>query len=489
MKLEQTQLIILLELIYIIIAIGVCILIIKDTRSTSKTLAYLLLVFFVPIFGIIFYFSFGINYRKRKIYNKKLTADVHLLKKFKQEIAIINSEFPLSENASVVHNKELVRLLSNKRTESAPMFQRNDVKLLMNGEAFFPLLIQELKKAKKHIHMEFYIYDNDVIGNQIKDILLDKVKEGVEVRFIYDDYGSKSIRKNIAQELRNGGVQAFPFNEIRLLLLANRINYRNHRKIVVIDGEVSFTGGINVSDKYINNTTKKLYWRDTNIMIRGFATFGLQQIFLADWNFCSQENLKITGNYFPEIKPSSSSNAVIQIVSNGPDSEMPSILYSIIQAINLAEEEILITTPYYIPESSLQEALIIAALSGLDVKMLVPKDGDSKIVNIATQSYFEDLLKAGVKIYQYEKGFVHAKTFVTDRKLVSVGTANLDLRSFDLNFEVNAIVYDEPTALELAIAFENDLKNSTPIELHVWKKRGKIRKLIERVTRLLSPFL
>jgi len=489
MNINASTLLFFIELFYVFFCIIVCIQIIKDTRSTSKTLAYLLLVFFVPVFGILFYFLFGINYRKRKIYSKKISADSLLLNKLKSDLLDLQKDSTLQQNTSVIHNKELIRLLANRKTDGAPIFPKNDIQLLINGENFFPPLIEALQNAKSHIHIEFYIFENDVIGNKIKEILLQKAKEGVEVRFIYDDYGSRGIRKNIVKELIAGGVKAFPFNEIRFIYLANRINYRNHRKIVIVDGTISFVGGINVSDKYINGYKNKLFWRDTSIRIEGYATYGLQQVFIADWNFCSNENLQITSNYFPSINPKEHSKAVVQIVSNGPDSEIPSILYSIIQAINLAEQEILITTPYYIPESSLQEALIIAALSGIEVKMLVPKHADSKIVNIATQSYFDDLLRAGVRIFQYDKGFVHAKTFVTDRKLVSVGTANLDLRSFDLNFEVNAIIYDEKTAIELAEIFDKDLEHAIQINYSKWRKRNRIRKFIERITRLLSPFL
>lgn len=486
---EQTKLVLLIELVYILLTIGVCITIILDTRSISKTLAYLLFTIFVPVIGIIFYFSFGINYRKSKIYSKKLRADESLLNQFNKELVQLQQKLFTPDNLSVWKNKELIRLLSNQRTESTPVFHKNEVQLLINGEEFFPLLLEELKRAKHHIHIQFYIYENDTIGNRIKDILIQKVKEGVNVRFMYDDFGSKSIRRNLVKELRREGVQVYPFNKIKLPFLANRINYRNHRKIVVIDGKTAFTGGINVSDKYINNAAKKTYWRDTNIMIKGNAVYGLQQIFLADWNFCSGENQEISATFFPKEAISENSNAFMQIISNGPDSDLPTILYSIIQAINLAEREILLTTPYYIPDNSLQEALIIAALSGIEVKLLVPKEGDSKIVNLATQAYFEDLLRAGVKIYLYEKGFIHAKTFVTDKKLASVGTANLDLRSFDLNFEVNAIIYDEKTAEELAAVFEKDLNDSCEISYEEWKQRGKFRKFKERLVRLMSPFL
>ncbi len=442
---------------------------------------------FVPIFGIFFYFSFGINYRKRKIFTKKLLADDHLTAEFLEKV--VKSFQQGDKNQSIVQNQRLIRLLSNPDSDDFnPVFHNNDVEILVNGEAFFPKLLEHLKQAKHHIHIEFYIYENDEIGNEIKDILIHKAKEGVEVRFIYDDFGSKDIRKQFVDELCENGVKAFPFNEIKLIVLANRLNYRNHRKIVVIDGQTSFVGGINISDKYINNGKSDVYWRDTHLMITGTATYLLQRIFLLDWNFCSNESIGINTHFFPRIT-AENKNVPVQIIADGPDSDAPYILYSTIKAITLAEKEVLITTPYYIPDESLQQTLKLTAMSGIDVKLLVPYKADSKIVNIASKAYFEDLLKAGVKIYRYKKGFVHAKTFVTDRKLASIGTANLDIRSFDLNFEVNAIIYDEKTASELAEIFYKDLEDSEELILEQWANRSMFKKLKERLIRLLSPFM
>lgn len=483
----QPKIILIIELVYVLIVLAVCLRIIWDTRSVSKTLAYLLLVVFVPVFGIFFYFSFGINYRKRKIYTKKLLADDHLTAEFIEKV--VQSFQKGVKNKSILQNQRLISLLSNPESDDFnPVFHNNEVTILTNGEAFFPKLIEQLKLAKHHIHIQFYIYENDKIGNEIKDILIQKAKEGVEVRFIYDDFGSKDIRKRFVAELCNNGIKAFPFNEIKLILLANRLNYRNHRKIVIIDGHTSFVGGINVSDKYINNGTSDLYWRDTHLMVNGTATYLLQRIFLLDWNFCSNESVGINSTLFPEIS-TENKTIPVQIIADGPDSDAPYILYSTIKAITLAEKEVLITTPYYIPDESLQQTLKMTAMSGVDVKLLVPYKADSKLVNMASKAYFEDLLKAGVKIYRYKKGFVHAKTFITDRKLASIGTANLDVRSFDLNFEVNAFIYDEKTATELAEIYYKDLEDSQELIYEKWANRSIFKKINERLIRLLSPFM
>lgn len=489
--LEQTKWILLIEVFYVLLIIAVCLRIILDTRSVSKTLAYLLFVIFVPVIGIIFYFSFGINYRKRKIYSKKLLLDDHLSEEFRKKITASLLLPDKDHNEAVIQNRLLIKLLTNPDSDDFnPVFYDNEVEILVNGETFFPALIRQLKQAENHIHIEFYIYEDDKIGNEIKDILIQKAKEGVEVRFIYDDFGSKDIRRSFVKELNDNGVKTYPFNKIRLILLANRINYRNHRKIVVIDGTTSFIGGINVSDKYINNGASELYWRDTHLMIKGNSTYLIQKVFLLDWNFCSNEDIGINLSYFPPIASlEKTKNIPVQIISSGPDSESPYILHSIIKAISLAQQEVLITTPYYIPDETLQETLILTARSGVEVKLLVPETGDSAIVNLASQAYFEDLLKAGVKIYLYKKGFVHAKTFVTDRKLASVGTANLDLRSFDLNFEVSAIIYDTDKAAELTEIFYSDIKDAEELSYISWSNRPKYKKIAERLIRLFSPFM
>lgn len=485
---EQTRWVIFAEVMYALITLGVCLRIIYDTRSVSKTLAYLLLVFFVPVLGIAFYFSFGINYRVRKIYTKKLKIEDKLQESFIETVKHSTYDLFRSKNSAVEQYSLLISQNFNPDSgEVKPVFCSNEVDIMVNGEAFFPVLLEKLESAKHHIHMEYYIYANDSIGNKIKDILIRKAQEGVKVRFIYDDFGSSGIRRAFVREMREAGVEAYPFYKVRLIVLANRLNYRNHRKIVVIDGHTSFTGGINVSDKYINNESSDLYWRDTHMMIEGRASYGLQQIFLSDWNFCSEQNMEVGRELFPVIEDLGS--VPVQVISSGPDYERPAILNSILRAIYLSKEEVLLTTPYYIPEASLQETLILAALSGVKVKLLVPKKGDSKIVNMVAHSFYEELLQAGVEIYRYNKGFIHAKTFVCDRKLASIGTANLDQRSFDLNFEVATLIYDETKGQDLANIFYEDLKDAEELTLERWLKRPRLRKFGERFMRLLSPFM
>ena len=486
---EGSKWLLVAEGFYLLLILAVLARVVLDTRSVAKTLAYILLVVFVPLLGMIFYFSFGINYRKRKIYSKKLKVDDSFKADFQARIRSYREMIRKLDSPLLRENKPLITLLSHLGVGGSHVLENTEVRLLQNGENFFPLLIEEMWKARNHIHIQSYIYDDDEIGNKLKEVMIAKAKEGVEVRLIYDDFGSMQIRRTLVKELIANGVQAFPFNRIRIIQLANRLNYRNHRKIVVIDGTTSFVGGINVSDKYINGEGK-LYWRDTHLMIRGFSSMTLQQIFLADWNFCAKDTISVNRRYFPlEESVPHPDPKLVQVTASGPDSDRPNILYAVLQAISKARKEILITTPYYIPDSSLQEALIIAALSSVDVKLLVPAEADSFLVTLASQSYFEELLAAGVKIYLYRKGFVHAKTFVVDRQVASVGTANLDARSFDLNFEVAAFIYDQEVAGELARDFLNDLQDAEELRLADWAERPRWKIFSERVIRLFSPFM
>lgn len=478
------------EIVYVIVVILVCLRIIYDTRSTTKTVAYMLLVIFIPIAGIFIYFSFGINYRKRKIYNKKLIRDNVLEQKVHDEIFQYSMHNLGKNNPAIADNRELARLLL--KDNMSPLTANNAVKVLVNGEQKFPEVLKALEQAKHHIHIEYYIYEDDEIGRTIEELLIKKAKEGVTVRFIYDDFGSRTIRKKMVRRMREGGVKAFVFHKIIFIALANRLNYRNHRKIIVVDGETGFVGGINVSSRYINdaNDPNKLFWRDTHLRIDGLGVHYLQYLFLADWNFCANEHVEPDHLFFPKLHiMTPKGNKLVQMAASGPDSDRPTILFSLLQAIYLAQEEILITTPYFIPGESILEALIVSALSGLKVKLLVPGVSDSVFVNTAARSYYGDLLKAGVEIYRYQKGFVHAKTVVTDSKVAIVGTANMDYRSFDLNFEVNAIVYDEAVATELRSIFYEDLKGAEKIDPIAWDARPWYYEIVEKTARLVAPML
>ncbi|WP_299535645.1 cardiolipin synthase [Ulvibacterium sp.] len=463
------------------------VIIIRNTESTSKALAYTFLVILYPVLGMIIYFSLGINYRSRKIYSKKLVVDNNSFPELEVRLGKFSEEMLLKNRE---HLKHFFRLAHLKNLENL-LTVRNSTDLLINGEQKFEEVLQSLKTAKHHIHIEYYIYEEIGIGQEIAEILKTKAEEGVQVRFIYDDFGSQGISRGFVRSLKKSGVEVFPFYKLWWHLFTTRINYRNHRKIIVVDGTVGYVGGINVSDRYVNTNENYGFWRDTHLRIEGSAVLLLQRVFLADWNFCSDQNIGVSPDFFPRIDLSKEpvSRQIVQIVASGPDSDHPDIMYSMMQAIILAKEEVLITTPYFVPEKGIINALKIAKLSGVKVKLLVPGKSDSKVVNIVSKSFYGELLDIGVEIYRYEKGFVHAKTMVCDNLLSMIGTANFDQRSFELNFEINALIFDEAFSSKLRGAFYKDLQGAKRISREKWEKRSHISKIAERTLRLFAPLI
>lgn len=475
---------IVIDVFYIALLVFTSYRILHDTRSSTKSLAYLLTVFFLPVIGIIIYFSFGINYKKRQIYSKKILVSESF------QNMVINwthsrSLQSIEEHQQILDKRVPQFLLS---ANNSPLTNNNQIDILKNGEEKFECVLREIAKARKSIHIEYYIIEAGNITNKLEKLLIQKVKEGVVVRVIYDDFGSRSIRNKITTRWKEFGIEIHPFYKIKWIPFANRINYRNHRKIIIIDGKIGFVGGINWSDRYSNLETKGVYWRDTHLRLAGPIVANLQAIFLADWNFCTNHPVEPTLDLFEGLN-SSVGEKLVQIAAGGPDYAMPTILFSLLQAIHNAKDYIYATTPYYIPDESLQNALCLMAKSGVNVQLLVPEKSDSRWVNAASQSYFKELLGAGVKIYQYQKGFIHAKTLVIDDNLSIVGTANLDYRSFDLNFEVNTVIYNSEIAKELKFHFMEDLKDSKQIHLTDWLNRNKFRVLFEKIAGLLSPLL
>lgn len=474
--------------VVILLSVFTVIRIIMDTNNSSKTMAYILLVFLLPVAGSIIYFAFGTNYRRRKLFSKKIIQNDALYEKIEIQLAEASQKVLKEGSSNLEGHENLVRLLLK---DSKSVLSYNKVKLLLNGEQKFPEVIRAIEAAKEYIHLEYYIFDDDVIGQQIISLLKRKAKEGVVVRFIYDDFGSHGLADATIGSMRDTGIQIFPFFEVKFYLLANRINYRDHRKIIIVDGTTGFIGGINVSDRYVNSGVPgSLYWRDTHIKITGPAVNSLQYHFIANWNFCTDETLDITRNFFPNLfEQLEGHEDLVQIVAGGPDYPSSSIMLSFFTAIVDAKEKVYIASPYFIPNESIYDALKKAALSGKDVRLLLPGISDSHIVNAAARSYFSEMLSCGVRIFLYQKGFMHAKTMVVDDTLAIVGTANMDGRSFDLNFEINAVIYSKSICSELEAAFLNDTNYSEEIFLEDWGKRAWWLELMEDTARLLSPIL
>ncbi len=481
----MTYLVLALYLFVLLLTVGKILL---HTKSTSKALAYLLLVIVFPVIGIMFYYSFGINYRHLSHKSNMLKAEKSLDKDF------FNNTSDDTEVLKIRYKEELgpyTEMIAFLRQLGGELLSKNTFKLLVNGEQKFPEVLSRLEEANHFIHMEYYDWENDVRGNQIKDVLLKKAAQGVQVRVLYDDYASRGIKRNIVKELKAGGVVVVPKIKVKLKEFANRLNHRDHRKVIIIDGVQGFLGGINISDRYDNSIDTGLWWRDTHVHITGPAVLSLQRHFIVSWNASQPNPLSYSKELFPEQVPypSLETSGLAQIVAGGPIYPSSNIMLSYFKIFNLATDKLYITNPYFIPNESILDALKQAAYSGVDVRLMVPEKSDSLIVGLSANSYFEELLQAGVRIFLYRKGFVHAKTVVADGELSVVGTANMDIRSFDLNFEMMSVIYSADFGKEMEQMFLGDLKECEEISHIEWNKRGLGRKLLESFARLISAFL
>jgi len=474
--------------IYVLIFIYTIIRILLDTNSTPKTLAYILLVLVLPLIGMFFYYAFGINYRHKKVTNKRIALQKELTEEYKKNVPDETRELLKTHAHSLSKYNDLVHFIYKLGDEKLSI---NDYKLLINGEEKFPEVLKTLETAKNFIHMEYYDWENDTRGNQIKDVLVKKIGEGVQVRVMYDDYASRKMKHNIVKELKAAGAEIYPVIKVKLAAFANRMNHRDHRKVIIMDGHTGFVGGINVSDRYDNSIDTGLYWRDTHAKIMGETVHNLQRHFIVNWNACQPNKLSISKELFPDIedKPENKEAELAQVVAGGPIYPMSNIMLTYFKIFTVAKERLYITNPYFIPSDSILDALKQAAISGVDVRLMMPEKSDSAVVGAASKFYYAELLQAGVKIFLYKKGFVHAKTVVADGSLSVVGTANMDIRSFDLNFEIMSVIYGKNFAEQLENAFLDDLKECDELSYKAWINQGTLKKLTYAVARLSSSFL
>lgn len=473
-----------LEIIYFLTIAFTVVLIIQQKGDPLKTISWLLVLFVLPVIGIVFYFFFGKNYRKEKIFSRKGISDLEQMRILVQDTFIGLPQSSLFKNKKLHQKMNIMRLLLNSSKSLVTEFNR--VKVLNNGSNTFEAIFSAIEKAKDHIHLEYYIIDDDNIGNQLRELLIRKAKEGIKIRLIYDDVGCWSLPDEFIESMAEAGIEIFPFLPVRFPTLTYKINYRNHRKIVVIDGQVGFVGGLNIADRYLEGNPDYGIWRDTHLQIEGEAVSSLQVVFLIDWFFVSEQVIR-EEKYFRTEK--ADEHHLVQITASGPDSDYASIMQAYFAAIASAQSSIYISSPYFLPNESILTALKTASLSGVDVRVLLPSRSDSKIVFWATRSYVTELLEAGINVYFYEKGFPHSKLLIVDGVLSSVGTANMDIRSFDQNFEISALIYDEAISKELQEYYLNDLANSSHITQDAWESRARWDSIRESVARIFSPLL
>ncbi|OEH91612.1 cardiolipin synthase [Bacillus solimangrovi] len=472
----------LVSILFSLSAVFIGFLIFFENRHPTRTLTWLVVLAVFPVFGFFFYIMFGQSYRKRRTYEKKAWLD-------EQAFAKIEGQRPLpnDEIQKMGDHQKLLFQLAHKLGKS-PISFSTDTRVLTNGEQKFNELKKALKNAEHHIHLEYYIVRHDGIGNELKEILEERAKNGVKVRFLYDAVGSWQLSQKYITELKNAGVEMVPFSPVKIPIINNKLNFRNHRKIVVIDGNEAFVGGLNVGDEYLGKDEYFGHWRDTHLYVKGEAVRSLQIIFLQDWYYMTEETLLTPSYLSPDLVESDNLGGV-QMLAGGPDNDLEVIKNVFFSMIISAKESIWIATPYLIPDDDILTALRVAALSGIDVRILMPNRPDKRTVFYASRSYFPTLLETGVKIYEYERGFLHSKIVIVDKELASMGTSNMDMRSFHLNFEVNAFLYRTKSTETLVNDFINDLEHAKEVDYELFKKRSFKQRLFESTSRLLSPLL
>lgn len=465
-----------LWIVYYLTIISCVIVVLKENRNPIRSLSWVIALIFLPGIGLIFYIFFGRSLRGQ-----------HMISRLNKR-KIITTMAPRhvdleSQNLSRA-DRNLIKLARN--LSSSFYTVNNHMDIFTNGEDKFSALKQDLLRAKRSIYMQYYIFLDDTLGHEIAEILMQKARGGVDVRVMYDNVGSFSAQNKFFKMMNNEGVLTHPFFKVTFPQFANRVNWRNHRKMVIIDGETGYIGGMNIADRYVNRNSEGWGWRDTHFRVHGDIVESMMFSFVVDWNFRNQEHPM----HYPKMKPVTFHNSTgMQLVTSGPLSEWDNLALCFLKAISSATRNIFIQTPYFLPTDALTHALEAAALSKIDVRIMIPSRPDSKMLKYASFSYVTQCLKAGIKVYLYNPGMLHAKAMIIDDNLVTAGSTNFDFRSFENNFECNLFIYDKEINMRMRTIFFDDMVKCTKLTLASWRKRPLVQRAKESLIRLISPIL
>lgn len=464
-----------IQIVVLIIFLSIIVMLILENRHPVKTIAWILVLTFLPGLGLVFYLFFGLDNRRKRLVSEEDLMNFKTLSAKQQAEDIFTDTPP--------YCKDLVNLLWS--TNMAIPLEGNDVKLYTDFDPMMQDMLKDLESARHHIHFEFFKFEDDDVGRRVEEVLKRKVAEGVEVRVQYDD-AANLLRKMFYRRMKKAGVMVAPFIKVVLPFLSRNTNYRNHRKVVVVDGRVGYVGGMNIARRYSEGIHGG-NWRDTHMRVTGPVVSEMQTCFLMDWQFSTKEHLS-DEKYYP--KQPRTGNVRMQLATSGPMDEWRVIMQAMIKLISNSHEYVYIHSPYFVPTESVMLALRNAALAGIDVRVMLPSRGDRGVtVQLASRSYVDDLLSAGVRVFFYKKGYMHSKAIVADDMISTVGSSNMDIRSFEQNFEVNGFMYDESVALQLKEAFLKDQEDCDEILEEEWNKRPKSKVFRESLARLLSPLL
>ena len=469
----------ILAIIYYIIVVLTVIHVVMDNRQPAKTMAWALVIWFVPVVGIILYLFFGLNTRKERLVNQRQLDEL-------SKRSMLG--FVEQQNLQLPEEHKPVIDLFTGQSLSLP-FQTDEVEVYTDGYQFFPALLKAIASARSHIHIDVYIIEEDPLGRLVADALIAKSREGVEVRLIYDDVGCWKVRHRFFEHMREEGIEAVPFLPVRFPSFTSKVNYRNHRKMIVIDGLTGFIGGMNIALRYISDN-----WRDTMVRVTGPGVYALQRAFLIDWYFVDRSLLN-DRKYYPNFNPLSTTHhpspkPLLQVVTSSPVVPYPEIMQGFVRIIMGARKYVFIETPYFLPTDPVLFALKTVAVAGTDVRVLVPEKNDSRFVDWACRSYLREAVEAGVKISLYKDGFLHSKLMVCDDSISTCGSTNVDFRSFENNFEANAFFYGEQTALRMKQVFLADEERSVQlVSLSDRMKPKFMVRLFESLVRMLAPLM
>ncbi len=462
--------------LYTLSIVSVVWVIISENRNPLKSMPWLIVLLLAPIVGLVFYFFFGQNLSKRRNINRRMRKQIN---------AYLEEQSQRDHPEVEAHLQPLEQLLVGS-AHAVPLYDTH-FEIFTNGHAKMEALLDAIDRAKEQIHLQYYIIDGDRIGALLRDKLLAKARQGVAVRVLYDDVGSRTAPKGFFEQLREGGVEVHEFLHVKFPRFTSKVNYRNHRKIAIIDGRIGFLGGMNIADRYLDGTALGP-WRDTHLQLTGGGVAGLQAAFMNDWYATTQRRLE-----WPTLQqttaPIPAIANVMQVLTSGPFGKWRTLLQAVCMAIARAQRRIWIQTPYYLPSEALNNALQTAALAGVDVRLMLPLRSDSRMVDLAVHSYLDDMIRAGVKVLFYDAGFLHAKMMLIDEGLTITGSANLDFRSFEHNFEINAFIYDSDFTRRLSDIFVQDEQQCHEMTASAWFRRPRHQRMAESVMRLFSPLL
>lgn len=455
--------------------------ILSENRNPVKSLGWVTVLLLLPVVGLILYIFFGRSIKNTRMVSRRTRRK---LRRGERRVNADPRAYGLETQS--VQQVNLARSLTG-----AQFYPYNAVEVFTDGKSKFEALEEDLRNAQISINIQYYIFEDDALGNRLADILIERASKGVKVRLMYDHVGSFSVRSRFFRHLREHGIEAYPFFRVTFPQLATRVNWRNHRKICIIDQHIGYLGGMNVADRYIDGGRKFGSWRDTHVRITGPAVAALQYSFAVDWNFMCGGLIE---DCLPErseslARPSAIGRVGVQLLTSGPTSQWANIALAFHKAISNARRRVFIQTPYFLPTEALLKALQSAALAHVDVRLMMPRHSDSVMLTLASASYIAECLKAGIKIYLYEEGMLHSKMIIVDEEIVTIGSTNFDFRSFECNFEANLFFYSRELTSAMLDVYKADLKKCTRVQPAEWRRRSPARKLAESVLRLLSPVL